>query len=186
MTVWRWTRAEYDRVVELGAFEGYSIELIAGQLVVAEPHGAYHASGISRVEYAVRAMLPDGWIVRTQAPVSLDDESEPEPDLVVVPGRPGDYAETHPAHPALAIEVAESSLAFDRLHKGSLYARARIADYWIVNLVGRVLEVYRDPGPAPSAAYGWGYRSVTVLRSGDVVVPLGFSSSRLAVADLLP
>src|SRR5215510_1536053 len=186
MTVWRWTRAEYDRLVGLGAFEGCPIELIGGQLVVAEPQGAYHTSAISRLEYAVRAVLPDGWFVRTQAPVSLDDDSEPEPDLVVVAGRPGDYGEAHPAHPALAVEVAESSLAFDRQHKGSLYARAGILDYWIVNLVGRVLEIYRDPGPNPSAAYGWRYRSITTLRSGDVVVPLAFRSSRLAVADLLP
>ena len=186
ITLWRWKRAEYDRLVALGAFEGQPIELIGGQLVVAEPQGAYHASGISRLEYVVRAVLPDGWIVRTQAPVSLDDESEPEPDLVVVPGRPGDYDVAHPAHPALAVEVAESSLAFDRQHKGSLYARAGIQDYWIVDLVGRVLEVHRDPGRDPSAAYGWRYRSLTALRSGDVVVPLAFPSSRLAVADLLP
>jgi Uma2 family endonuclease len=186
MTAWRWARKDYDRLVELGAFEGCPIELIDGQLVVAEPHGAYHASGISRVEYAVRAVLPGGWIVRTQLPVSLDEASEPEPDLVVVPGRPGDYADGHPAHPALAIEVAESSLAFDRLHKGSLYARAGIRDYWIVDLVGRVLEVYRDPGPDPSATCGWRYRSVIVLRAGDGVAPLAWPSRRLAVADLLP
>src|SRR5215470_15050447 len=186
MTIWRWTRAEYDRLVGLGAFEGYPIELIGGQLVVAEPQGAYHASAISRLDYAVRAALPDGWIVRTQAPVSLDDDSEPEPDLVVVPGGPGDYDDAHPTRPALVVEVAESSLAFDRLDKGSLYARARIEDYWIVNLIDRVLEVHRDPGPDPSAAYGWRYRSVTTLRAGDLVVPLRLRSSRLAVADLLP
>src|SRR5215475_15764115 len=88
MMFWRWKRSEYDRLVELGAFEGHPIELIDGQLVVAEPQGAYHASAISRVDYAVRAVLPDGWFVRTQAPVSLDDDSEPEPDLVVVAGAP--------------------------------------------------------------------------------------------------
>ncbi len=186
MTIWRWTRTEYDRLVGLGAFEGYPIELIGGQLVVAEPQGAYHASAISRLDYAVRAAVPAGWIVRTQAPVSLDDDSEPEPDLVVVSGRPGDYDDAHPAHPALVVEVAESSLAFDRQHKGSLYARAGIEDYWIVNLLNRVLEVLRDPGPDPSAAYGWRYRSITTLSAGDVVVPLRFGSSPLAVADLLP
>ena len=186
MTIWRWTRAEYDRLVGLGAFEGYPIELIGGQLVVAEPQGAYHASAISRLDYAVRAILPDGWIVRTQAPVSLDDDSEPEPDLVVVSGRPGDYDDGHPARPVLVVEVAESSLAFDRQHKGSLYARARVEDYWIVNLIDRVLEVHRDPRADPSAAYGWQYRSITTLRAGDFVVPLRFGCSRLAVADCLP
>jgi Uma2 family endonuclease len=143
-TPWRWRRAEYDRLVDLGAFHGQALELIDGQLIAAEPQGAYHASAISAVDYAVRAVLPSGWIVRSQAPVSLDDESEPEPDLVVVPGRPADYRAAHPSRPVLAIEVAESSLAFDRQSKGSLYARAGIADYWIVNLAERVLEVYRD------------------------------------------
>src|SRR4029450_9546470 len=120
LTLPRWKRVEYERLVDLGVFAGDPIELIGGQLVVAEPPGAYHASSINSAEYAVRAVVPPGWIVRTQAPVSLDDESEPEPDLVVVPGRPADYRESHPACPALAIEVAESSLDFDRRDKGSL------------------------------------------------------------------
>jgi Uma2 family endonuclease len=186
LTLRRWQRAEYDRLVSLGLFRDEPIELIGGQLLVAEPQGAYHASAVSSADYALRAVLPPGWIVRLQAPVSLDDESEPEPDLVVVPGRPGDYRESHPAHPALAVEVAESSLEFDRERKGSLYARASIADYWIVNLVDRVLEVYRDPRQDPSGAYGWRYRSVTALRPPAVVAPLAFGSARIVVADLFP
>jgi Uma2 family endonuclease len=182
----RWTRVEYERLVDLGVFERDPIELIGGQLVVAEPKGAYHTSAISAAEYALRAVMPPGWIVRTQAPVSLDDESEPEPDLVAVPGRPGDYRQAHPVRPALAVEVADTSLHFDRHHKGSLYARAGIEDYWIVNLVDRVLEVYRDPGPDPSAAYGYRYRSVTLLGPLEVATPLAFASSLIAVADLLP
>jgi len=124
-------------------------------------------------------------MVRLQAPISLDEESEPEPDLAVVPGRPADYRTAHPAHPVLAIEVAESSLSFDREQKGSLYARGRIDDYWIVNLVDRVLEVYRDPEPDASAIHGWRYRSVTLLTSPAVVVPMAFPSSQIAVSDLL-
>jgi len=186
LTLRRWRRAEYERLVDLGVFRSEPIELIGGQLVVAEPQGAYHAAAISTAEYALRALLPPGWIVRTQMPVALDDESEPEPDLVVVRGHPGDYRASHPAHPALAIEVAESSLAFDRERKVSLYARARIEDCWIVNLVDRVLEVYRDPEPDASAVYGWRYRSVTVLAPPAILVPLAFPSSRVAVGDLLP
>ena len=162
-TLRRWTRAEYDRLVDLGVFEGEPLELLGGQLIVAEPKGTYHSSAVSAADYALRAVLPAGWIVRTQAPVSLDDESEPEPDLVVVPGRPADYRHAHPQRPALAVEV-----------------------YWIVNLVDRVLEIYRDPGPDPSALYGWRYRSVTTLTPPAFAVPLGFASSRIAVTDLLP
>jgi Uma2 family endonuclease len=185
LTLRRWRRIEYERLVNLGVFENDPIELIGGQLVVAEPQGEYHASSINAIDYAVRAAIPPGWIVRTQSPVSLDDESEPEPDLVVVAGRPADYRHAHPARPVLVIEVSESSLAFDRLHKGSLYARAGVQDYWIVNLVDRVLEVYRDPSPDPSAPYGWRYRSGASLGPSDVVTPLAFTSSRIPVADLL-
>jgi Uma2 family endonuclease len=181
-----WQRDEFERLVRLGAFEGEPIELIGGQLIVAEPQYPSHASGISVGEYALRAVLPPGWIVRTQAPVALDDESEPEPDLAVVPGRPADYRASHPTRPVLIVEVAESSLRFDRERKGSLYARAGIQDYWIVNLVDRALEVYRDPRPDPAAEYGWRYGSVATWTPGAMVAPLAFASSRVAVAELLP
>jgi Uma2 family endonuclease len=186
LTLRRWRRVEYDRLVRLGVFEGEPLELIGGQLVVAEPQYPYHASGIGAAEHALRAVLPPGWIVRTQLPVSLDDESEPEPDVAVVPGGPRDYREEHPAHPALIVEVADASLDFDREHKSSLYARAAIQDYWIVNLVDRVLEVHRDPGPDPSAPCAWRYRSVSTLTPPAVVAPVAFPSRRVAVADLLP
>ena len=103
-----------------------------------------------------------------------------------MPGRPGDYREAHPARPALAIEVAESSLDFDRERKSSLYARAGVQDYWIVNLVERVLEVYREPEIEASAAFGWRYRSVTRLAPPADLAPLAFPDRRIAVADLLP
>ena len=186
LTLRRWKRVEYARLVDLGVFERDAVELIGGHLVVAEPHGTYHASSITAVDYAVRAILPPGWIVRTQLPVSRDDESEPEPDLAVVAGRPADYRGSHPARPALVVEVAESSLDFDRHHKGSLYARAAIQEYWIVNLADRLLEVYRDPLSDSSAAYGWRYRSVVSLRRTDVVAPLAFPSARISVTDLMP
>jgi len=185
-TLRRWRRDEYERLAGLGAFRGEPVELIDGRLVVAEPQYPYHASAISAAEYALRAALPSGWIVRTQLPISLDDESEPEPDLAVVPGRPADYRDEHPVRPALAIEVADTSLRFDRDQKGSLYARAQIEDYWIVDLAARTLEVHRDPEPDPSAPYGWRYGSVTTLTPPAVLAPLAFPSSRIAVADLLP
>jgi hypothetical protein len=74
LTVRRWKRTEYDRLVDLGAFEDEPLELIAGQLIVAEPKGAYHSSAVTAADYALRAALPPGWLVRNQQPVSLDDE----------------------------------------------------------------------------------------------------------------
>ena len=182
-----WTRKEYDRLVELGILhEDERIELIGGQMIVAEPKGSPHATAVGLTAEALRGAFGRGWVVRVQDPVALDDESEPEPDVVVVPGRWRDYRVEHPAMPALVVEVAESSLGFDRRYKGSVYARAGIADYWIVNLERRVLEVYRRPVSTPSACFGWSYASVRTLRENATVRPLAAPAASVAVADLLP
>jgi len=108
------------------------------------------------------------------------------PDVAVVPGTFRDYVIGHPSQPVLVVEVSESSLALDREHKGSVYARARVADYWIVNLVDRVLEVYREPIGDQAAPFGWRYRSIEVLEPSASVAPLAVADARLLVADLLP
>jgi Uma2 family endonuclease len=121
-----------------------------------------------------------------QAPLALDEESAPEPDLAVVRGTWADYRDAHPTSAALLVEVADSSLLFDRDQKGSLYARARVVDYWIINLVDRLLEIYRDPGPDPAAAHGWRYRSRITLSPPAAVAPLALPAVRLSVGELLP
>ena len=103
-----------------------------------------------------------------------------------MPGQPRDYLDAHPSRPALIVEVAETSLAIDRLRKGSLYARAEIAEYWVVNLVDEVLEVYREPVRAPSGHDHWKYDSVRLLRRYAVVTPLAAPRARIRVAALLP
>jgi Uma2 family endonuclease len=183
----RWTRQEYDRLVRLGVLhEDEPVELLAGQMIVAEPKGSPHATAVALAADALRAAFGGGWVVRVQDPIALDDESEPEPDLAVVPGRPRDYTTAHPARPALLIEVAETSLAFDRHYKGSLYARAGVADYWIVDLVHRHVEVHRDPSPDAASEFGWRYRDVQTLSPGATVAPLARPEVSVAVADLLP
>jgi Uma2 family endonuclease len=183
----RWTRVEYDRLIESGFFQpGDPVELLGGQLIVAEPQGSYHFSAIQAVEEALRAAFGPGWQVRGQGPVALDDESEPEPDVAVVQGSFRDYVAEHPSRPALVVEVSGSSLALDRDHKGSLYARAGLADYWVVNLVDRVLEVYREPTPDPAASFGWRYRSARVLGLDATVSPLAAPGATVRVADLFP
>src|SRR5438876_3640550 len=187
LTVRRWKRVEYERLVDLGAFEdGDPVELIGGQLIVAEPKGSEHATGVEMADDALRAALPAGWTVRVQDPLALDDESAPEPDIAVVRGSRADYRHAHPARPALIIEIAESSLVFDRTEKGSLYARAGIVDYWVVNLVDRVLEVYRDPGADVTAPYGRRYLSVERFTPPSSVAPIGVPATPIPVAALLP
>jgi Uma2 family endonuclease len=118
-------------------------------------------------------------------PVALDDQSEPEPDLAVVPGAWADYRADHPAPPVLVIEVVETSPAFDRGEKSSLYARGGVRDSWIVNLVDRALEVFRDPEPDRTAPHGWGYRTRERLGPAAVVSLLALPSVRVGVSDLL-
>jgi Uma2 family endonuclease len=183
----RWTRAEYDRLIEIGFFQpGDPIELIGGQLMVAEPQSAEHYTAIRKCVRTLEAAFGSGWEVRSQGPIRLDDESEPEPDVAVVPGELEDYRHGHPSRPVLTLEVALTSLVTDREHKGSLYARAGLDDYWVLNLIDRTLEIYREPVTDPTAAFGWRYaRRETVTASGRVA-PLAAPTAMIAVSDLLP
>lgn len=183
----QWTRAEYGRLIEAGMFSpGEPVELLGGELLVSEPQGSGHYTAVGLVEDALRAALGPGWLVRSRGPIALTEDSEPEPDVAVIRGTRRDFRHEHPARPALVVEVAESSLALDREHKGSLYARAGMADYWILNLVDYVLEVYRGPIEDPAARFGWRYAWTEVLSSGSTATPLVTPGARISVADLLP
>jgi Uma2 family endonuclease len=106
--------------------------------------------------------------------------------VAVVRGDLRAYTAAHPADPVLVVEIALSSLALDREHKASLYARAGRPEYWILNLMERVLEVYRDPVPSQNASYGWDYRARETFGAGDSVRPLAAPTARVVVGDLLP
>jgi Uma2 family endonuclease len=183
----RWTRAEYDRLIGVGILRpGDPVELLGGELMVAEPQGSRHYTSVGLVEDALRAAFGVGWVIRSQGPLALDDESEPEPDVAVVPGTWRDYSDEHPARPVLVVEISDSSLSLDRERKGSLYARAGLDDYWIVNLVERVLEIYREPVADPSATYGWRYASGPVLGPDASASPLAAPTASIVVHALLP
>lgn len=109
----------------------------------------------------------------------VDPADEPEPDLAVVPGGPRDHLDEHPSAAALVVEVAESSLDYDRREKAGLYARAGFVEYWIVNLRDRCLEVHRQPSPA-------GYGEVTSLAADVTISPIEAPGARIAIASLLP
>ena len=182
----RWTRTEYERLVDQGVFrEDERLELLDGLLVVREPQGSRHSAAVAALCEILARAFGAGYHVRPQLPVALDDMSEPEPDVVVVRGGPWDYVTSHPSAPVLVVEIAETSLAVDRAHKGGLYARAGIADYWIVNLPDGVLEIYREPAPSTTARSGAEYRAVQRFASGATVSPLGAPTARIAVAGML-
>src|SRR5262245_36013678 len=109
-----WTRAEYDRLIEIGVFRADDpVELLGGELMVSEPQGSAHYTAVGLVEDALRSAFGPGWLVRSQGPIALANDSEPEPDVAVTRGSRRDYSREHPARPALIVEVADSSLSLD-------------------------------------------------------------------------
>lgn len=160
-------------------------ELLEGWIVSKMPHHPNHDATIDQANEVLRGQLPEGWRVRIQSAITTDD-SEPEPDLAIALGPAGRYAVSHPSPQdlALVIEVADSSLGYDREVKARLYARAGIAIYWIINLVDLQLEVYSDPsGPARNP----GYRQHQTHRAGEAVpvVIAGRPVGSIRVRDLL-
>jgi Uma2 family endonuclease len=183
----RWTRDEYDRLVELGAFQtGERLELIDGFLVLREPQGARHATGIRRVVAALRRALGPAWQIDSQLPLALDATSEPEPDVSVVAGEPDTYRDAHPSRPLLVVEVADSSYRIDHEFKTSLYARAGVPECWIVDVRRSVVEVHRNPEQSEAAPYSWRYAHVDTLQPPSTITLLLAPATTVAVGDLLP
>jgi Uma2 family endonuclease len=183
----RWSREDYERMIEAGIFApGERVELIDGEILEMSPQKSPHSTGVSLTAETLRVAFGEGYHVRTQMLLALDPYSEPEPDIAVVRGSPRDYRDAHPSSALLVVEIADSTLTFDREQKGSLYARAGLADYWVLNLPERRLEVYRDPMPMPQARYGWGYRVVQHYAAEESLSPLAAPLARITVAELLP
>jgi Uma2 family endonuclease len=172
-----WTCQEFHRVGDLGLFEGRRAMLIDGILMEQGPINPPHAISLGLTEQAIRAALGPGWWIRNQSPLVLGQDVDPMPDLAVVPGGPRSYA-GHATTADLVVEVADSSLQFDTNEKRLLYARAGIRDYWVVDVNGRRLLVYRDPQSGD-------YTSQQLLGSTDAVSPLAVPAATVMVADLM-
>jgi Uma2 family endonuclease len=182
LTRYRFTVDEYHRMGEAGILpEDSRIELIAGDVVVREPIGAYHAGTVDRLTRLWTSLLGPRAVVRVQNPIELsEDDSEVQPDLTLLKPRADFYTRAHPvaADVLLLIEVADTSLESDRRVKIPLYSRAGIRDVWLVDLSGDRVEVHREPTPD-------GYRQVRTLGRGGSVIPEAFPGLVVAIADLL-
>jgi len=140
---------EYHRLGEVGVLTTDDrVELLEGWILQKMTHNPPHGASVDHLRDVLADLLPDGWRVRAQLPVTTAD-SEPEPDLVVVRGPASRYVSRHPSaeDAALIVEIADTSLERDREVKGPIYSRAGFPVYWIVNLVERRVEVYSDPSP---------------------------------------
>ncbi len=174
----KFTREEYYRIAEAGLFNGERVELIEGEIVQMSPIGPAHGETATLVAELLWRLFGEGYRVRVQMPLSLGD-SEPQPDVAVVPGKPGDYRDAHPTSAVLVVEVAQSSLEYDREVKGRLYAQAGIPEYWLVNLEERCVEVYRDPSPER------GYLSKRIVTPGETFTCLQKPDSPISVDSIL-
>jgi Uma2 family endonuclease len=126
---------------------GERMEFIEGKIVTMSPQNSPHATCLIFVSDVLRAIFASGHVIRIQLPLDLSPSSQPEPDIAVVSGSVRDYAKAHPTTALLAVEVAESTVRFDRGEKASLYANAGVPEYWVVHLRNQRLEVFRDPVP---------------------------------------
>ncbi|HTD38278.1 MAG TPA: Uma2 family endonuclease [Candidatus Limnocylindrales bacterium] len=173
---------EYHRMLEVGIlYEKEPVELLDGQLIAMPPQGPAHASVFSALNALFVHTFGDRALVRPGGPIELNRISEPEPDLALVRRTEDQYFGSHPKPEdvLLLVEVSHSSLAYDRRQKLSAYARAGIAEYWIVDLVHRRIEIFAEPQNDR-------YEAHQTARPGDSIAPRAFPNDALSVASLLP
>ncbi|HET6249976.1 MAG TPA: Uma2 family endonuclease [Tepidisphaeraceae bacterium] len=182
----RWTVDAYDRMAAAGLFNQARVELIEGRIIQMAAQLEPHVAGVSLAGKVLESAFGGGYWVRRQNPLRFGSRSKPEPDVAVVPGNEGDYIDIGtPSTALLVVEVSDSSLRYDRGRKAALYAKHAIADYWIVNLVERQLEVHRDPVPNPAGRFKFRYAQIQVLKPGDAIAPISIDSP-VSVSSLMP
>ena len=180
----RWTRAEIAAVEATGVWDQQELELIDGELISKMPKNRAHVVLLTRIAYWLMDVFGRDQ-VNQEAPidVSADDNptNEPEPDVIVLrrPASAFQLLQPQASDLALVVEVSDSTLQFDTTVKSRLYARAGIADYWVLDVNDRRLIVHRDPGPD-------GYRSVIAYSASEKVSPLASPHSELLVGDIVP
>lgn len=172
---------EYHRLGEAGIFhEDDRVELLNGDIVIMAPIGIRHMKAVRRLINTLKKRLGDRCLLDAQNPVMIDGRSEPQPDILLL--RPeADVRDSAPLPEDvfLLVEVADSSLQYDRTDKRAAYARTGIAEYWLLDLTRNELLVWRDPA-------GGEYRTELRFTAAQAVAPLAFADAEFAVADLLP
>lgn len=182
----RWTVTEFNHMGDMGWFEGKRAFLLDGVIMEQGPMNPAHANSLGLLQYAIQAAFGAGWWPRVQMPLHVDEYNDPLPDLAVVPGGPRDYSDIHPTTAALVVEVSDTTLRADLTEKAERYATANVPEYWVLDVVGRELHVFRDPQPLPAGLGATAYRTHTTHAPADTVSPLAVPTAAVRVGDLLP
>ena len=173
--------AQYDRMIEAGILpENEHIELIEGDITEMAAVGKRHASRVKYLNRNLNRLVGDKAIVSVQDPIQLDDLSEPEPDIALLTRRDDFYRHQlpRPADVLLIIEVADSSLEYDRRTKLPLYARAGIREFWLVNLIEERIEIYTEPANGA-------YTKVAYIKRGEALISVTMPDITLDAEALL-
>ena len=197
-----WTAHEFKWLFREGFLNTEAqLELIEGDIWVKPFQESAIITSMALCVEKLRDLLANNFTVRTQQPLLLGEFSQPEPDISVVAAissnrlpshhstfneDSNNYSTLFPTTAELVIEFSNSTLRADQTTKAALYARAHIAEYWIVNLVDRTLEVRRQPSPMEGELLGHGYRSTQILLPGESIAPLGAPNNLIGVDELLP
>jgi Uma2 family endonuclease len=171
---------QYHQMIATGLLrEGDRLELIEGEILEMAAIGSRHSAQVNRLNRLLSGLLPDV-IVAVQNPIELGPRSEPQPDIVLLRWRDDYYEAGHPQPEdcLLVIEVADSTLEFDREVKAPMYARSGIGDYWLVDLQGEAIECYRQPMDR-------GYRSMVRYGRGGVLSAIELPKLNLTVDQIL-
>ena len=188
LPIYRLNVEQYHKMIEVGVFTSDDrVELLEGLLVSTTPKNQPHSIAAGSIGDALIRIIPAGWYVAREEPLRARDDSEPEPDVMVVRGSRNDYPVSPPRGTDLAlfVEVADSSLARDKTEKKRIYAEAGIPNYWLVNLLERRIELYTDPtGPGNWPDYR---RRADHAPGTDLPITIeGHVVGSLAVTDVLP
>jgi Uma2 family endonuclease len=172
---------EWHRMGESGLFgDNARMELLDGEVIEMSPIGSPHASCVARLNFLLMQAVGSKALIFPQNPVVLDDYSEPQPDIALLAPRPDGYSGSHavPSEILLLIEVADTTLAFDRDRKSLLYARSGVGEVWIVDLTGEQVLVMGSPGPD-------GYRHADALGRGSELAVEALAGVRISVDEVL-
>lgn len=183
---WRISSDVYRAMHEQGLFGDAKVELVEGEIVHMAAFQPPHVYAQGATYDLLRDLLRGRFLVRSEAPLSVPNANDPEPDIAVVTGTRADYVQNHPTTALLVVEIADATISYDRNRKAPLYALAQVPDYWILNVRRRTLEIRRDPRPDSNSSSGFSYGTLQTFDETSRVSPICAPDVSLLISDLLP